>query len=221
LLDSQVYIKQQPVCPIRESMFSRSDGPTALRADLVRALAFSVQQCDLERPGGGTEPAVAAIAAVWNGRKGFVALVIYRIESQDVERYVFADAIDEEAALAHATEEGLAFAESFGFGMDVPEFMGLEVGQQEQRLRLWDKLRKPRLGISAAAPPRAPQVARPVAGDIDPDATPTPIPTAEDHVSPPAAEASAGRAVLGRIELVRRGSETARPDALTRLLSLL
>jgi hypothetical protein len=220
-------------------MFSRSDGPTALRADLVRALAFSVQQCDLERSGGGTEPAVAAIAAVWNGRKGFVALVIYRIESQDVERYVFADAIDEEAALAHATEEGLAFAESFGFGMDAPEFTGLDVGQQEQRLRLWDKLRKPRPGISAAAVPRAPQIPQPVAGDIDPDATPTPIPAAEHPVSPPAAEhqvsppaaepdvspsaaaAAAGRAVLGRIELVRRGPEAARPDALTRLLSLL
>ena len=43
-------------------MFSRSDGPTALRADLVHALSFSVQQAELEGP-LGLEPAVAAMAA--------------------------------------------------------------------------------------------------------------------------------------------------------------
>jgi hypothetical protein len=207
-------------------MFSRSDGPTALRADLVRALAFSIQQGELDLPQGGVEPAVAALAAVWNGRKGFVALVLYRITSQNVERYVFADAIDDEKALGHAVEEGLAFAESFGFGMDSPEFAALEAEQQEQRLRLWNKLRKPRAGIAAPPPVRAPGPAQHT-GDIDPEATPTPAPLPEPQlpVQPAAAQPEAAapreRAVLGRIELVRRGSEENGLDPLARLLSYL
>jgi hypothetical protein len=202
-------------------MFSRSDGPTALRADLVRALAFSAQQCDLPAAEGASEPAVAALAGVWNGRKGFVALVLYRITSQNVERYVFADPIDNEATLDYAVDEGLAFAESFGFGMDSPDFLPLAVSEQEQRLRVWNKLRKPRPGIEPPAASRAPQVSSLHAGDIDPNATPTPIPSAELPAAARAAETPAGRAVLGRIELVRRGNEGARPDALIRLLSYL
>jgi hypothetical protein len=202
-------------------MFSRSDGPTALRADLVRALAFSVQQCELESPDGSGEPAVAALAGVWNGRKGFVALVLYRIASQNVERYVFADAIDGEDTLGHAIEEGLAFAESFGFGMDAPEFLGLDIEQQEQRLRLWDKLRKPRPGITAQPEAHTPEHPQQHAGDIDPLATPTPVPAPEPRLQPQPLAAEAGRAVLGRIELVRRGSEESRLDPLTRLLSYL
>lgn len=214
-------------------MFSRSDGPTALRADLVRALSFSIQQGELESPQGSSEPAVAALAAVWNGRKGFVALVLYRIPSQSVERYVFADGIDGEKSLDAAVEEGLAFAESFGFGMDSPEFITLDAAQQEQRLRLWNKLRKPRAGIAAPAPARAPKP--PVhqhTGDIDPLATPTPVPPPPAPVpaapvapapaaAAPRSETTApdGRAVLGRIELVRRGSGETRLDPLTRLLS--
>jgi hypothetical protein len=190
-------------------MFSRSDGPTALRADLVRALAFSVQQCELETPQGANEPAVAALAGVWNGRKGFVALVLYRIPSQNVERYVFADAIDSDDALSHAVEEGLAFAESFGFGMDAPEFLGLDLEQQEKRLRLWDKLRKPRPGIAPQPEPRTP------------DPAPTPGPVAEPRAQAEPVAADQGRAVLGRIELVRRGSDESHLDPLTRLLSYL
>ena len=217
-------------------MFSRSDGPTALRADLVRALSFSIQQGELETPQGSSEPAVAALAAVWNGRKGFVALVLYRIPSQSVERYVFADTIEGEKGLDAAVEEGLAFAESFGFGMDSPEFITLEAGQQEQRLRLWNKLRKPRAGIAPPAPARAPKPSlRQHAGDIDPLATPTPVaapvpaPAALATLADPAPAPAAaprgettgpdGRAVLGRIELVRRGSGETRLDPLTRLLS--
>lgn len=202
-------------------MFSRSDGPTALRADLVRALAFSIQQCDLDTKDGGAEPAVAALAAVWNGRKGFVALVVYRVPSQNVERYVFADALDSEEALGNAVEEGLAFAEGFGFGMDSPEFMVLDAEQQEQRLRLWNKLRKPRPGIAPQPPARTPEPARRHAGDIDPLSTPTPAPLPEIRPRPEATAPPEGRAVLGRIELVRRGSEEPRLDPLTRLLSYL
>jgi hypothetical protein len=203
-------------------MFSRSDGPTALRADLVRALAFSVQQCELETPEGKREPAVAALAGVWNGRKGFVALVLYRIPSQSVERYVFADAIDSQDAVEHAVEEGLAFAESFGFGMDAPEFLGLDVEQQEQRLRLWDKLRKPRPGITPQPEARTPEPVQEHAGDIDPLATPTPVPAPEEpRAQPQPVAADAGRAVLGRIELVRRGPDESRIDPVTRLLSYL
>jgi len=232
-------------------MFSRSDGPTALRADLVQALSLSSQQCDLVLPGGSSEPAVAALAGVWNGRKGFVAVVVYRVTSQVVERYVFAEPIDAERDLGQAVEEGLAFAESFGFGMDSPEFLSLPVEQQEQRLRVWNKLRKPRTGIASTGPMRVPTLQQPHTGDIDPTATPTPFAVAEPPAplslpsplasaaplaaSPapaeiaeatlgavaPAVEPPAGRAVLGRIELVRRGAEGARPDPLSRLLSFL
>jgi hypothetical protein len=217
-------------------MFSRSDGPTALRADLVRALSFSSQQCELPAQEGTSEPAVAALAGVWNGHKGFVALVVYRIPSQNVERYVFADPIDSERGVDQAVDEGLAFAESFGFGMDAPDFLSLPVEQQEQRLRVWNKLRKPRPGIAAPVPLSAPRLVLEHTGDIDPTATPTPVPAAElpaaaaaPTAEPPAAstapaaaaETSGGRAVLGRIELVRRGVEAPRPDPLIRLLSYL
>jgi hypothetical protein len=217
-------------------MFSRSDGPTALRADLVRALAFSVQQSDLETLDGKSEPAVAALAGVWNGRKGFVALVVYRISSQTVERYVFSEAIHDEDELGSAVEEGLGFAESLGFGMDSPEFTTLDVEQQEQRLHLWNKLRKPRPGIAAQPPLRAPQAEVPPApvapiqpvpppeplhhaGDIDPLATVTPVTPPPVLVQVQPAVNDPGRAVLGRIELVRRDSEESRPDPLSRLLS--
>ncbi len=123
-------------------MFSRSDGPTALRADLVRALSFSIQQAELEGPQGPV-PAVAALAAVWNGRKGFVAILVRFVNSQRVDRYVHGDSLTSESDMIAAVEEGLGFTQSLGFGMDEPDFHELGIEVQDQRMRLWNRLRKP------------------------------------------------------------------------------
>jgi hypothetical protein len=266
-------------------MFSRSDGPTALRADLVHALSFSVQQAELEGP-LGPEPAVAALAAVWNGRKGFVAVLVRFVETQVVDRYVHSDPLTSDSDIEGAVEEALGFVESLGFGMDQPAFDVLDIEIQEQRMRLWNRVRKPAIPRSqvkprpAAAPapaadlldidlpapvkpaaPAAPEQALPapdpgaapspvldavefedaiaevvgeatgdeLPGDIDPNATitrtgplvespPASAPRAAADAEPPAAAGSPGRAVLGKIELVRR-SDAQRPGPVARMLT--
>ena len=66
-------------------MLAKADGPTALRAELIRALAFS--EGKVERA-GSAEPvdSVAALAAVWNGRKGYVALLVRDVDPARIER---------------------------------------------------------------------------------------------------------------------------------------
>ena len=56
-------------------MFAQGDGPTALRADLIRALAFSLQDVEVDM-GRGPERARAGLAGVWNGRKGQVVILV-------------------------------------------------------------------------------------------------------------------------------------------------
>ncbi|MGH7290803.1 MAG: hypothetical protein ACREJT_06310, partial [Myxococcota bacterium] len=122
-------------------MFSKTDGPTALRADLVRSLSFSHDR--IERlSGGASVGSVAALAGVWNGRKGHVALLIRDIEPAGLERYVGDAPITSEAGLDSAVEEGLAFAETLGFSMDAPEFTSLSSEARDERIYRWNKLRK-------------------------------------------------------------------------------
>src|SRR5687768_1206119 len=102
-------------------MFSKTDGPTALRADLLRALSFSAEPID-RLVNGRSVGSVAALAGVWNGRKGHVAVLIRDIEPAAIERYVSDAPITSEAMLDGAVEEGIAFAESLGFSMDAHEF---------------------------------------------------------------------------------------------------
>ena len=122
-------------------MFAKTDGPTALRADLVRALAFSDGK--VEAPGDGAPvESVAALAAVWNGRKGYVALLVRVVEPPRLDRYVTENSITSPEALAVVTEEAIAFAESLGFAMDAHAFAELSEVEREARMQRWNKLRK-------------------------------------------------------------------------------
>lgn len=229
-------------------MFAKSDGPTALRAELVRALAFS--EAKIERP-GDDEPveSVAALAAVWNGRKGYVALLVRAVAPARLERYVTENAISSPEALAAATEEAIGFAESLGFTMDAATFAELSELERESRMQRWNKLRKLRkAGASrvtqAMSPgdsgeiaiPDPPPIPMPAGLDIDLDElsvpAPPPIPEIEmsdaDIVEAPADPEAVtsllpqaqGSAVLGKISLVRRGGADARRlEQIARLLA--
>ena len=229
-------------------MFAKSEGPTALRADLVRALSFSEAKVAREGVTDAVE-SVAALAAVWNGRKGYVAILVRDMEPPRIERYVTEGAITTPEALAEATEEAIAFAESLGFAMDAPAFADLSEVERESRMQRWNKLRKLRKAAaeSEAAPisggdtaelaiPDPPAPAMPAGLDIGPDElsipAPPPIPEIEmseadviDTSGDPEADTSLmaqpqGSAVLGRISLVRRGGADARRlEQLARLLA--
>jgi len=227
-------------------MFSKTDGPTALRADLLRALAFSVQP--IERSlAGRSVGSVAALAAVWNGKKGYVALLIRDIEPPAIERYVCDTTLLTETMLDAAVEEGIAFAESLGFTLDAHEFASLADEQRDARLHRWNKLRKLRKPATAAEPtpaaadldlPELPPV--PKGYEIAPAdlAVPEPAPplhldldlvdvVQEPELRNPVAESAspsqvqnAGSQVLGRITLVRRGgAEARRMELVARLLA--
>jgi hypothetical protein len=122
-------------------MFAKSDGPTALRSELVRALAFSEGKA---AQAGDDElvESVAALAAVWNGRKGYVALLVRAVMPPTLERYVTENAITSPEALAVMTEEAIAFAESLGFSMDASVFVELSEMERDVRMQRWNKLRK-------------------------------------------------------------------------------
>jgi hypothetical protein len=135
-------------------MFARGDGPTALRADLIRALSFSLQDTEVDL-GGGPESARAALAAVWNGRKGQVIILVRFVGREAVDRYAYSEPLPSEEDVAQAVELALGFTDSLGLLMDGPEFQDLELHEQDARLRIWDELR------TVAAPAR-PARARPV-----------------------------------------------------------
>jgi hypothetical protein len=228
-------------------MFAKSEGPTALRAELVRALAFS--EAKIERPGEDSPvESVAALAAVWNGRKGYVAILVRDVGASQIERYVSENAITSPEALSAATEEAIAFAESLGFTMDAPGFAELGEAERESRMLRWNKLRKlrkpaaPRVSdgdtgeLAIPEPPPEPAAAPMPAGlDIDLDElsvpAPPPVPELEmsaadivpDAPADPEADTSLlpqGSAVLGRISLVRRGGADARRlEQVARLLA--
>ncbi len=230
-------------------MLAKADGPTALRAELIRALAFS--EGKIERA-GSAEPvdSVAALASVWNGRKGYVALLVRDVDPARIERWVTESTITSEEALAAATEEAMGFAESLGFAMDNPEFTKLSAFERDQRLHRWNKLRKvrkpaaePEPDLEASAPvldiPEPPPLNE-LDGDIALEelAVPAPPPApdidtssfaalAETPTDPEAetsllaqANALQSSAVLGRISLVRKGGADARRnEQLARLLA--
>ncbi len=225
-------------------MFSKTDGPTALRADLVRALSFSHDR--IERHGAGaTVSSLAALAAVWNGRKGHVALIVRDVEPAAIERYVGSGPILSESDLEAVLEEGLAFAESLGFSMDAPEFTILSPEAREARIYRWNKLRKIRAASYVASDeessPSLPELEAeeplhvPTGYEIELEdlAVPSPHPTPEfdgellartpsgDPGNDAASRAqNAPSAVLGRISLVRKnGADARRLELLARLLA--
>jgi hypothetical protein len=179
-------------------MFSETDGPTALRRESVQALALSLATVELDGP-QGPEKCCAGMSAVWSGHKGHVAVLIRVLEPARLRRFVYSAPLLSLEDLTGAVEEALAFIESHGFCMDVPDFMQLDEAAQIERLAEWDNLRKlqrmPRMAAASAAPVQAPAVrAEPAGGE--------------------AVEADS-RAVLGRVAVVRREGT----DPLARLLA--
>jgi len=176
-------------------VFKEADGPTALRRDLVHALSFSEGIFEVEL-GGGEERCCAALAGVWNGKKGFVAILIRGVEPASLRRFVYEESLRDPGHLLSAVEAGLAFASSLGITMDSFAFAELDDVAQGERMDEWNQLRK----LSG----------RPRALRLDPAASqpqmPAPI-TADER----------GGAVLGRLSLVRKRGNYKSP--LGRLLS--
>jgi len=169
---------------------------------------------------------LAALAGVWNGRKGHVALILRDIEPAAIERYVSTEAISSESELETAVEEAIAFAEGLGFSMDAPEFLMLTSAEREQRIYRWNKLRKVR------SPATEKPEAAPPATQVEPDAPePAPVPTgyeielqdltaAAAQTEPPARTTNSAGAVIGKIALVRKdGSDVRRLELIARLLA--
>jgi hypothetical protein len=155
-------------------MFSRTDGPTALRGDLLRALSFSALPIE-RNVGGRTVSSMAALAGVWNGKKGHVAVLIRDLDPPGLERYVADAALLTESMLDAAIEEGTAFAESLGFSLDAPEFAGLAPDARDERLERWNKLRKLPKAAPAPAPDAEVLKPGPAALELDlPDLPPVP-----------------------------------------------
>ena len=184
-------------------MFSPADGPTALRANLVRMLLFSIgepQQVTLETP----DRCIAALAAVWNGSEGFVAALVRCLDRPAIHRFTCDQQILSSEALEAAIGEGQEFVLSLGFRMDEVDFTALDEAARAERLARWNALRKPDSGATAeeltaaltrsATSPAAAAGPRPAGGD-------------------------ASRAALGRIELVRHEGPDAHPDPRARIFS--
>ncbi|MEE9280790.1 MAG: hypothetical protein V3V67_11505, partial [Myxococcota bacterium] len=124
-------------------MFNKEDGPTALRADLVCGLSLSRGPQEV-RTDTGVERAVACVASVWNGSRGFVAVLIRFLEPPRVERYMYAQLLTDESRVSHAQAEALSFARSLGFSMDEPAFRELDEESRRKRLHDWNLIRKVR-----------------------------------------------------------------------------
>ncbi len=169
-------------------MFVETEGPTALRPEMIRALAFSVTDKQVETS-NGIERCTAALAAVWNGQEGFVALLLRSLDRPKLRRFVYPDPIRSLSEVQERLEEGVAFALRLGFELDWAEFRALGEEAQKTRFLRWNKLRK------LHSDPR--QLAT------------SPQPESEN--------ADTGPAVLGRVALVRHGDD--RPGLLAQLLS--
>jgi hypothetical protein len=145
---------------------------------------------------------------VWNGKKGTVALLLRNVDKPILRRQVFSGPLTSSEAVASAVEEGIALAESMGFTMDPSEFPELDEPEQSERLGCWNDLRRVKNKVRHIkdAKPAAP--ARKKAGAT----------RAAAREPQAAAEAPPGKAVLGRLELVRQDS-SGRAGPLARLLS--
>jgi hypothetical protein len=209
-------------------MFSRTDGPTALRPDLVRALSFSIQELTLETE-EGPRRALCGLAGVWNDSKGVVVLIVRHLSPPTTIRYAFAEPVNSEAELEQAIDSGIGYAESLGFLMDAPDFLELPEQSQQERLRVWNELRKVRRSGSRPEPDHAAAL-RAMAAEGSEPSLPAPVsapspgapsgPAAPARTQPdlswvPSLDVSSldDRAVLGRIPLVQR--EGAEPRSMS------
>ena len=186
-------------------MFTAADGPTALRAELVRALCFSLSLERISEPGFEGD-CCAAISAVWNGKKGYVAILVRQAEPPLLRRYVTAHSCRSESALRETLDKAVDFLEDMGLSMDSYEFEGLSSAERDNRLEEWNALRKLN---------RSPRCF----GTVESAAAPAPVDRPEPEPERTPEEGDAGKSVLGRLALVQKGSE--RLDPIARLLSYL
>jgi hypothetical protein len=201
-------------------MFSPMDGPTSLRQDMVWALAFSLRDSVVETT-EGEGLAKAGMAAMWNGRKGEVVVLIRRIDPPAVARYRCTDPISSTSDLETAIDAALGFAETLGFMLDNAAFRELTEQEQRDRLETWDALRRVKRKSRSSDGSSRKQPESEAAPMVPPPTTSSetaPSRTAQD--TPGGDEVQEGQAVLGKIALVRKGGAGARSiDPLGRLLS--
>lgn len=166
-------------------MFSENPGPTALRLDMIQALSFATEEVAL--PGAdGVVRTLAALSGVWNGTKGYIAVLLRPLDTTAVRRFTYSHPLQSLEELWTAIDEAMAFVEGMGFRMDPPEFLSLPENVRRARLEAWDVLRKPSSSSQARTLPPARRLARP---SVDTGSSP-------------------GGAVLGRVAVVRGGLAT-------------
>jgi len=172
-------------------VFKEVDGPTALRPDLVLGLAFSRGSAELETD-DGIERCCAALVSVWNGKKGFVAVLVRQLDQPRLRRWVYEAPLRDVGAVLTAFEAGMAFTMSLGLDMEVSSYAELDSQEQSNCIDHWNDMRK--LSRQPSLPSEGPAEAE------------SPI-TADEH----------GGAVLGKLSLVRKRGGYSNP--LARLLS--
>jgi hypothetical protein len=124
-------------------MFAQTDGPTALRRDLVHALSVSQAEVPVElEPGTAPLVAVAAVGGVWNGRKGYVAVLLRVVDPPALQRFTYKESVDTPEDLERAVREAITFVEDYGFQMGDAGFRTLAEAEQIRRMRVWDAIRK-------------------------------------------------------------------------------
>lgn len=225
-------------------MFARGEGPTALRPDLIRALAFSLEDAEVDL-GRGPLQARAGLAGVWNGKKGLVVVLIRFVKDGQVERFSFAERITQTAEVDAAVQGALVFIEGMGMLMGGTEFTTLDAEAQEAALRRWQDLRAPGAKVRAKkpaarslpkveAPPKVevtPKLEAPPAVELPPEVPKAPEPAAtssppsstrlaEPDADPAPAFGESTGSVLGRVRVVRKRVKQSRTsDAVGRILS--
>ena len=132
-------------------MFTKEDGPTALRAELLSGLSFSSYPEDVQID-DHSGSALAGVSSVWNGSRGFVVVLIRFIDPPHVERYTYSEPLTDESMLALAQAEALRFAGALGFRMDDPRFQELGESARAERLLNWNLIRTVRLPSAPETP---------------------------------------------------------------------
>ena len=194
-------------------MFARAEGPSSLRLDLVWALAFSLSDATIDTPKGEVEVR-AGVAAIWNGRKGEVVVLLRQISPPDVQRLSYKEAIASVEDLEGAVDSALGYLQTLGFMVDSAEFRSLGASARKARVRSWDALRKVRPGRRKVRPGRRKGGGKADAKRKSRGAPPTAEAASSGASatvqSPPVPGAAPQKAVLGRMSLVRRGGSGGR-----------
>ena len=102
-------------------MFTKEDGPTALRAELLSGLSFSSypEEVQIDNHFGS---ALAGVSSVWNGSSGFVVVLIRFIDPPRVERYRYSEPLTDESMVALAQAEAVRFAGPWASAWMIPGF---------------------------------------------------------------------------------------------------